>query len=155
MIPGVYVRRSVMSDSLPPQGLQPTRLICPWNSSGKNTGVGCHFLLQGIFLTQGLNLGLQYCRQIPYRLSHQETQRRGRVKTQANLQTFLKRGKRPLTTEICGSFFHSVYCMFESLQKLEITRSVVYIHLHELFFLFLSDGENEKKKGGFMFFFYH
>ena len=34
-----------MSDSLRPHGLQPTRLLCPWNSPGKNTGVGCHFLL--------------------------------------------------------------------------------------------------------------
>ena len=32
-----------------------TSLLCPWNFPGKNTGVGCHFLLQGIFLTQGLN----------------------------------------------------------------------------------------------------
>ena len=31
---------------------------CPWSSPGQNTGVGCHFLLQGIFLTQGLNLHL-------------------------------------------------------------------------------------------------
>ena len=38
--------------------LQPTRLLCPWDSSGKNTGVGCHALLQGIFLTQRLNPGL-------------------------------------------------------------------------------------------------
>ena len=36
------------------------RLLCPWDSSGKNTGVGCHALLQGIFPTQGLNLGLLY-----------------------------------------------------------------------------------------------
>ena len=34
------------------------RLLCPWDSPGKNTGVGCHALLQGIFLTQGLNPGL-------------------------------------------------------------------------------------------------
>ena len=39
-------------------------------SQGKNSGVGCHALLQGIFLTQGLNLGLLYCRQIIYHLSH-------------------------------------------------------------------------------------
>ena len=32
--------------------LQPTRLLCPWDSPGKNTGVGCHALLPGIFLTQ-------------------------------------------------------------------------------------------------------
>ena len=38
---------SVMSDSLWPYGLQPTRLLCSWDSPGKNTGVGCHFLLQG------------------------------------------------------------------------------------------------------------
>ena len=33
-------------------------ILCPWDSPGKNTGVGCHFLLQGIFLTQGSNLCL-------------------------------------------------------------------------------------------------
>ena len=49
---------SVMSNSLQPLGLQPTRLLCPWDFSGKNIGVGCHFLLLGIFLTQALNLGL-------------------------------------------------------------------------------------------------
>ena len=37
---------------------------------GKNTGEGCHFLLQGIFLTQGSNLGILHCRQILYCLSH-------------------------------------------------------------------------------------
>ena len=36
----------------------PTRLLYPWDSLGKNPGVGCHALLQGIFLTQGLNLRL-------------------------------------------------------------------------------------------------
>ena len=41
-----------------PSGLGPTRLLCPWNSPGKNTAVGCHFLLQGIFPTQGCNLSL-------------------------------------------------------------------------------------------------
>ena len=35
--------------------LYPTRLLCPWDFPVKNTGVDCHFLLQGIFLTQGLN----------------------------------------------------------------------------------------------------
>ena len=37
-------------------GLQPTRFLCSWDFPGKNTGVCCHFLLQGIFLTQGSNL---------------------------------------------------------------------------------------------------
>ena len=39
--------RSVVSDSGRPRGLQPSRLLCPSDSAGKNTGVGCHFLLQG------------------------------------------------------------------------------------------------------------
>ena len=42
----------------------------PWNSPGQNTGVGSLSLLQGTFLTQGLNPGLPHCRQIPYQLSH-------------------------------------------------------------------------------------
>ena len=46
---------SVISDSLQLYGLQPTRLLCPWDSPGKNTEVGCHTLLQGIFPTQGSN----------------------------------------------------------------------------------------------------
>ena len=41
-----------------PHGLQPSRLLCPWDSPGKCTGVGCHALLQRIFLTQGSNPGL-------------------------------------------------------------------------------------------------
>ena len=45
---------SVVSDSLWPHGLLAHRLLCPWDSPGKNTGVDCHFLLQGIFLTQRL-----------------------------------------------------------------------------------------------------
>ena len=49
---------SVVSDSLWSHGLQRARLLCPWNTPGKNTGVGCHSLLQGIFPTQGSNLGL-------------------------------------------------------------------------------------------------
>ena len=44
-----------MPDSLLPYGPEPARLLCPWDFPGKNTGVGCHFPLQGIFPTQGLN----------------------------------------------------------------------------------------------------
>ena len=61
-----------MSYSVRPHGLQPTRLLCPWASPGKNTGVGCHSLLQGIFPAQGSNSGLPHCRGILYHLSHQE-----------------------------------------------------------------------------------
>ena len=44
-----------MSNSLRPCGLWPTGHLCPWNFLGKNTEVGCRFLLQGIFLIQGSN----------------------------------------------------------------------------------------------------
>ena len=62
---------SVVSDSLQPHRLWPARLLCTWNSPGKTTGVGCHFLLQGTFPTQGSNLGLPHCKQMHYPLSHQ------------------------------------------------------------------------------------
>ena len=61
-----------MSNSVRPHGPWPARLLCPWESPGKNTEVGCHFLLQGIFLTQGSNLSFLHCKQIvfaePYQL---------------------------------------------------------------------------------------
>ena len=51
-------RCSIVSDSLLPHGLYPARLLCPWDSPGKNTRVGCHALLQGNYLALGLNLCL-------------------------------------------------------------------------------------------------
>ena len=54
-----------------PMDCKPARFLCPWDSPGKNTEVGCHFLLQEIFPTQGLNLDLLHCRQTLYCLSHQ------------------------------------------------------------------------------------
>ena len=57
---------SVMSNSIRPYRLQPARLLSPWDSLGRSTGVGCHNLLQGIFLTQESNPGLLHCRQILY-----------------------------------------------------------------------------------------
>ena len=65
----VLVTQSCLT--LQPHGLQPTRLLCPWDSPGKNTGEGSHSLLQGIFLAQESNRGLLHCRQILYYLSHQ------------------------------------------------------------------------------------
>ena len=65
---------SAVSDSLWSHGLYPARLLCPWDFPGKDTGVGCHFLLQEIFLTQESNLHLLcllHCRWTLYLLSHQ------------------------------------------------------------------------------------
>ena len=47
-------------------GLQPARLLCPWDSLGRNARVGCPALLQGLFLTKGSNLRLLHCRLILY-----------------------------------------------------------------------------------------
>ena len=55
-----------MSESLQPYELWIASLLCPWDFVGENTGVGCHFLLQGIFPTQGLNSSLLRCRQVLY-----------------------------------------------------------------------------------------
>ena len=57
-----------MSDFLWPYGH--ARLLCPWDSPGKNTGVGCHALLQGIFPIQQSNPGFLHCRHILYYLSY-------------------------------------------------------------------------------------
>ena len=65
-------------------GLLPARLLCPWNSPGKVTGMGCHSFLWGIFLTQTLNPALLNCRQILYWLNNQE----------ACLKVALVKGKR-------------------------------------------------------------
>ena len=54
-----------------PMDFSLTRFLHPWDFPGKNTGVGSHFLLHGIFPTQGLNPGLPHCRQTLYRLNHQ------------------------------------------------------------------------------------
>ena len=59
---------SVMS-----HGLQPPRLLCPWDSPGKDTGVGCHALLQGIFPTQGSNMHLLHWQADSLSLHHLET----------------------------------------------------------------------------------
>ena len=59
------VSHSVVSDCLWPHGL-----LCPWDFPGKNTGVGGHFLLQQIFLTQGSNPDLLHCSQTLYQLNH-------------------------------------------------------------------------------------
>ena len=61
---------SVMSNSLGPHGLYPSRILCPWTSSGKNTGVGSCSLLQGIFPIWELNLRLLHWQADSLTLSH-------------------------------------------------------------------------------------
>ena len=58
-----------------PMDSSPTGSSVHGDSPGKNTGVGCHALLQGIFPTQGSNSGLPHCRLILYHLNHQRSPR--------------------------------------------------------------------------------
>ena len=70
--PGIKPKSpALQADCLPAELPGTARLLCLWDFPDKSTGVGCHFLLQGIFLTQGSNLGLLHCRRILYQLSHQ------------------------------------------------------------------------------------
>ena len=60
----VCVSRSVLSNSLRPRGLKPARLLCPWNLQARVVEWAALLLLQGIFPTQGSNLGLRLYRWI-------------------------------------------------------------------------------------------
>ena len=71
--PLVLVRACSVCLTLSPRGLQPARLLCPRDSPGKNTGVGCHFLLRGTFPTQGWNPCLLHWQVDSLPLSHLES----------------------------------------------------------------------------------
>ena len=70
----VCVCRVSCANSLPSHGW-PTKLLCPWDFPAKNTGAGCHSLLQGIFLTQGSKSHLLHCRQILYQKGNRTAKR--------------------------------------------------------------------------------
>ena len=106
--------RSVVSDSLPPHGLQPTRLLCPWDSPGKNTAVGCHGLLQRIFLIQGSKLHL-------LRLLHWQADSLplSTVYSLINLITFYS-----LPTTVYTRCYVKVLHIFHLLSKLHVSSKV-------------------------------
>ena len=83
------VNRSVVSNSLLPSRLQPARLLCPRDSPGKSTGVGCCVLLQGVFPAQGSDPLFLHCigRWVLYHQHHLGRTRR--------LQTLLNQGQPP------------------------------------------------------------
>ena len=76
------------------------RFLCPWDSSGKNTRVGCHFLLQGIFPNQESNPGLLHCRQILYQLSYKGIPKNSQSKLKAEWKQSDQLTKYPSTTWI-------------------------------------------------------
>ena len=92
---------SVLFDPLQPYGLYPARLLSPWDFPGKNTGVGYHFLLQGIFLTQGSNphlLPILHWQADSLPLRHQED---------FNLWISVNEGFSALTLDVWGWVFLS------------------------------------------------
>ena len=122
------VSGSATSNSLQPHGTVASRLLYPWDSPGKNTGVGCHALLLGIFLPQGSNPGLLHCRQILYHLSHQgslmghaySTTRVAfifqRQPSTTNDQTWVN--KCPASPCLCGTFLsHTMQASSECLSE--------------------------------------
>ena len=104
------VKTELVTQSCPtlcnPMDDSPPGSLCSWTSSGKNTGVGSHSLLQEIFLNQGLNLGLPHYRQILYRLSHQGT-------------PIVRIGLKLLNEWIFNAFFSLLY-VFRASNILEI-----------------------------------
>ena len=91
---------SVMSDSLRPYRLQPTRLLCPWNFPSNSTRVGCHFLLQRIFLTQESHLHLLPWQADSSQLSHPGSLHITHTYTQSHVH--IRDGK------------HSILCDFQT-----------------------------------------
>ena len=101
-----------MSDSAIPWTVLPARLLCPWNSSGKNTGVGCHFLLQGIFPTQESNLGVSPALQadsLPLSCQGSYFQTDSRACKTENTVSFLLQKSCYLVTKLCLSIGSSVH----------------------------------------------
>ena len=85
-------------------------LLHPWDFPSKSTEVGCHFLLQRIFLTQGLNLGLPHCRQAFYCLSHQGSLSAIKVMSSAYLRLLIFLSV--ILIPACVSFSMAFHMMF-------------------------------------------
>ena len=132
MARGKSVSCSVVSDFCDPTDWRTppvtTRLFCPWNSPGKNTGVGCHFLLQEIFPTQGSNQGLLCFRQILYHLSHQGSyagKRRVRKKNMAQ-GTHGVAWNIVLDFSICLQILSLLFCALLCAPKTVLASSFVF-----------------------------
>ena len=103
------------------------RLLRPWESASKSTGVSCQFLLQGIFPTEGSNLGRPHCMQILYHLSYQGSHAAvyGVAKHQTRLrdQTTATCFKDSHSIQIKHFKYHSLYKrLFLILYKINITK---------------------------------
>ena len=120
----IFECRSVVSDSLWPHGL-----YSPWDSPGQNTGVGSHSLLQGIFPTQGLNLGLLHSRWILYQWSQQRSPRILECVAYPVSSRSSRPRNRTRVSCIVGRFFTS--------WPTRETQVLLYSHAYYTFLLFL------------------
>ena len=111
-----------------------TRLLCPWDSPGKNIGVGCHFLLQGIFPTQESNLGLLHFRQILHRLSYEGSPHLTRVTSPIPYQIYWRERSLLFLLFLTLFFFHMYPSQHLSLPENQDSSMVSTFDLHSLAF---------------------
>ena len=100
---------SAMSDSFTTPWTVAARLLCPWDFPGKNTGVGCHFLLQGIFPTQGSSQSLLHWQADSLPLSHQGALHR--VSTSIKQMEILSHKIKNSDSKLCVLHTLCVVCM--------------------------------------------
>ena len=154
---------TVVSNSLRFHELQPVPLLCPWNSPGKSTGVGGHFLLQVIFPSWGLNPGLPHCRQILYQLNHREAQLTWKrctvIKHEGKLKILM--WKRDLHIHTCWEPLRKIILIsMLSISNYVCTNVPFYLGSHPILYLKLKGNppsqraikvhENEEKLAGIM-----
>ena len=94
-------------DSLQPHGLEPARLLCPWDSLGNNTGVGCHALLQGIFPNPGVDPRSLHCRRI---LTLRATREACTTKTRISERILQSVFKMQMPIRVILKFFENHKC---------------------------------------------
>ena len=112
-----------MSNSLWPHGLLPARLLCPWDSLGKSPGAGCHALLQGIYLTQGLNPSHLRCRQILYpwtTYESMETTREGQIRENVPLK--MDSIGKTWTCSMRGRVYQAEECFSPGMMSVEVIK---------------------------------
>ena len=107
-----------MSNTLWRYGLQPARQLCPWDSPGKNTGVGCHFLLLGIFPAQGSNPHLSRLLHWRRILSHWVTR-------ELILPATIRKLERVKSIINCNISYVMIYNIYWTLKRVSGTMSII------------------------------
>ena len=139
-----------MSNSLQPHGLWPTRLLCLWDVPSKNTRMGCHLLLWGIFPTQGLNLCLLHWQEDSLLLSHQGSSPKMAIhKCYFEKQILMqKKGPKMFLRAVKRGWGCQLLVLFSSLKVTDAFKYIyIYAYTHVLFHLkFLKSISIEQDK---------